>query len=50
MVVPFWDGGVYPTRVILKKRLQGIENKGRQREIGAKEALSHWKQGGNESG
>jgi hypothetical protein len=31
MVVPFWDGRVvYPTRVILKKRLQMIENKERE--------------------
>jgi hypothetical protein len=40
MVVPFWDGRVvHPTRVILKKRLQMIENKERGAGKSDKEAL-----------
>jgi len=37
---------VPPTRVFLKKRLQAIENKGRESEEIGKEALSYGKQGG----
>jgi len=40
-------GGVTPTRVFLKKRLQAVENKGNGVLEARKEALSDWKQRGN---
>jgi len=38
-----WGAGVPPTRVFWEKRLQAIENKGREVKKESQEAASRWK-------